>query len=494
MNRSGSTSIITTTFVILCLMMSAISFANTTVNGDVNNSYAYYVDNNEERIKRGIEETVSVVAPNYDSKVRSYLVTYLERNREHSERILGKAELYFPMFEQYLEAYGLPTDLKYMAIIESALEPLATSSVGAAGMWQFMRGTGIWMGLRITKYVDERRDPEKSTEAAVRYLKKLYEEFGSWELAMCAYNAGPGRVRYAIRRSGSRDFWKLRRYLPRETRSYVPGFIAANYLFANPDDHGLSVEQLDDEMLVTTNVQLFDGMSFYDVNSVTGVSVNTLRRLNPMFSRRYVPKSSHGYTVKVPAHAAPTLLVHLGVPESQVDSITSLVNGPNYQTPIIVRFEEREVTDVYRVVKGDNLYRIAQSHGCTVNQLVKWNNLATTNLSINQRLRIKSTERVAVYADVEVKENNRLIPGVDMLPSSGALRNAYFTQARPDIVHLFQGDDDSAQYGKAIVLKRRMSLADALIINGIGQPSEESSTIDSEDTLLTPGAVVRLRK
>ena len=386
----------------LCAVLFMAGLARADERSNANAEYAFYVDRMEDEIKQGIESTVKIVQPVYNPKVRSYLVTYLERGRDHSERILGKAELYFPIIEKYLEAYDMPTDLKYLAIIESALEPAATSGVGAAGIWQFMRGTGIYMGLRINKYVDERRDPEKSTEAAVRYLRELYDEFGSWELAMSAYNAGPGRVRYAMRRSGSRDYWKLSRYLPRETRAYVPGFIAANYLFSNAGAHGLTPSKLPDEMLYTTNVHVFDGMSFYDVNDVTGVSVSILSKLNPMYSRRYVPRSSNGYSFKVPVHAAPVLLRHLGVEDAAVDSILAMSHAIAH-APIIVRFEEREVTETYRVIKGDNLYKIAGAYGCTVNELMRWNNLSSSNLSIGQRLKVKHSERVAVYADLEVE-------------------------------------------------------------------------------------------
>ena len=150
----------------------------------------------EESIKQGIRESVTIVEPVYDAKVKSYLRTYLEKYPVYTEELLARAEFYFPLFEKYLEAYGLPTDLKYLAIVESGLRADATSSVGAAGLWQFMRGTGRMFNLRITKYVDERRDPEKSTEAAVRYLKQLYEMLGSWELGhgRIQCRTGPGSV------------------------------------------------------------------------------------------------------------------------------------------------------------------------------------------------------------------------------------------------------------------------------------------------------------
>ena len=335
------------------------------------------IDNMKEVITKGIEESVMIVKPVYDSRVKSYLKTYIERYPRYTERIIALSEIYFPLFEKYLAAYGLPTDLKFMAIVESGLQPSATSSVGAAGMWQFMPGTGRMMGLRINKYLDERRDPEKSTEAAVKYLKQLYEQFGSWELAMAGYNAGPGRVRYAIRKSGSQDYWTLQRYLPRETRSYVPGFIAANYVLNHYSAHGLKAAELPVEYTHTVEVTLFDGMSFSDINQVTGVSTTMLTELNPEYSRRYVPASVAGYKVVIPEYGVAALFEHLEIPDSEVSKYTSAKIADMKVRP--VTFERQTVTHTYRVRSGDNLYRIAQNNGCSINDLIRWNNLMKTN-------------------------------------------------------------------------------------------------------------------
>lgn len=477
-------------FLIAQAFTPSTTSASAKITGSSSMASDVYVDLMENEIRKGIESTVSVVKPVYDSRVRSYLITYLERSRGHSEAILGKAELYFPIIEKYLEAYGLPTDLKFLAIIESALEPGATSRVGAAGIWQFMRGTGIYMGLRITKYVDERRDPERSTEAAVRYLKELYDEFGSWELAMSAYNAGPGRVRYAIRRAGTDDYWQLNRYLPRETRSYVPGFIAANYLFSNYSIHGLTPDKLPDELLHTTDVHLFDGMSFSDVNKVTGVSMNTISRLNPMYSRRYVPKSSNGYTFRLPAHAAPVLLEHLGVTPGVVDSIVAMSNYGE-KAPIIVKYEMREVTETYRVVKGDNLYRISQLYGCSVDDIMTWNNLQSTSLAINQRLKIKTRERVAVYADVPQPTPSRntfsIVP-LNSLYNWKKFNTGVSLKAVP--VPTLPVEEEVVSPENAVVLKRRMSLNDALIIAG----KQSNIATDASTPTLVPGSVIKLQE
>lgn len=414
------------------------------------------IDNMEASIREGINKSVKIVKPVYDGRVQSYLRTYIEAQPKFTEEMMGRAEIYFPLFEKYLEAYDMPTDLKYLAIVESGLRPWATSPVGAAGMWQFMRPTGRQFGLRITQYVDERRDPEKSTEAAVKYLKQLYERFGSWELAMAGYNAGPGRVNSAIRRSGTNDYWKLQKYLPRETRSYVPGFIAANYIFTHYSNHNLVPRRPHSDLLNTSVVKIYEGMSFTDINSATGVTMNTLRMLNPMYSRRYIPQSVMGYQLQLPTMAAAILVAHLGIEDGDVSKYTEtflpLITGAD------LTFEEQTVMHDYRVKSGDNLYRIAQANACSVNDLMRWNHLNSSKLRISQRLKIQVTERVAVYPDVSARKMEPLAPIPSLLQSGFAfsgLEVIYPAITRADNHHLELPENP-------IVLKRRMSVTDAI--------------------------------
>ena len=465
--------------VMLTLVTSS---ATCTYSSCVFNNNAASIESMKESITKGIEESVAIVKPVYDSRVKSYLKTYFERYPEYTERIIALSEIYFPLFEKYLEAYGLPTDLKYMAIVESGLQPSATSSVGAAGLWQFMPGTGQMFGLRKTKYLDERRDPEKSTEAAVKYLKQLYEKFGTWELAMAGYNAGPGRVNYAIRRSGSKDYWKLQRYLPRETRSYVPGFIAANYMMTHYEEHGLKPAELPRNFTNTAVVTLYEGMSFQDINHVTGVSSTMLAELNPKFSRRYVPSSVIGYDLVIPANGVAALMAHLEVPEDQIEKYTS---SPFAKMAIVpIAFETQTVTHTYRVRSGDNLYRIAQNNGCSVKDLMRWNKLSGSTIKPNQRLMIKVTENVAVYPE----QIEREIEPVAMLSSSATydvsafqLRSIPVADFLPKTVCRPDFPDD------AMILKRRMSIKDLMTVNDI------PLTILPKYSAVTPGAVVTLQ-
>jgi membrane-bound lytic murein transglycosylase D len=426
------------------------------------------IDHMEESIRDGINKSVKIVNPVYDSRVKSYLRRYIEVYPKFTEEMLGRAEIYFPLFEKYLKAYGMPTDLKYLAIVESGLRPLATSPVGAAGMWQFMRGTGKDYGLRITQYVDERRDPEKSTEAAVKYLKKLYERFGSWELAMAGYNAGPGRVNSAIRRSGTNDYWKLQNYLQRETRSYIPGFIAANYLFNHYSDHNLVPKRPHSDFLNTSMIKIYEGMSFADINTTTGVKMSTLRTLNPMYSRKYIPQSVIGYPLQLPTMAAAILVAHLGMNEEDVRKYTEATLP--FVTSADITFKKRTVSETYRVRSGDNLYRIAQANACSVNDLMRWNHLSSSNLRINQRLKINVTERVAIYPDVNKRALLEVAEIRSILYSDSSPIKKFSAITVSHNVHVVKNHGNAVERGfqiptNSVVIKRRMSVADALRLN-----------------------------
>jgi membrane-bound lytic murein transglycosylase D len=306
--------------------------------------------------------------------------------------MLGRASLYFPMFEEELAAGGLPTDLKYLAVVESALSCQAISPVGAAGLWQFMRPTARECGLTVTKYVDERCDPLKATRAAIKYLTFLHDQFESWELAMAAYNSGPGRVRYAIRKSGSKDYWKLQRYLPRETRAYVPGFIAASYILNYYQDHGLAPEYPSSDFTHTETVEVFKSLSFSEISSVTGVPMEVIQELNPVFIRKYIPQSNSGYPLKLPVFAATAMRIYLTEDAAPIE----LVNFEGIETGVDVEYVDRLVEETYIIRSGDNLYNIARVNGCSVDDLKAWNRLSSNTIHIGQRLKVKKMSKVLI--------------------------------------------------------------------------------------------------
>jgi membrane-bound lytic murein transglycosylase D len=248
-----------------------------------------------------------IVEHRYAPEVRSIIRRYVERWRNSSGQIIGRTTIYFPLIEAKLREYGLPDALKYLTITESALRVTAESRVGAVGLWQLMPGTAREIGLRINDEVDERMEPIRATEAGLEYLVRQYEYFGDWALALAAYNSGPGNVRRARRRSRSTDYWRLRRYLPRETRLYVPGFIAATYLAEFYARHDIEVEMPELDLQLTEVVHVPHELSFYRIMQVTGLPLATIRRLNPAYLRGYLPASPRGNYVIVPARVATAL-------------------------------------------------------------------------------------------------------------------------------------------------------------------------------------------
>lgn len=253
-----------------------------------------------------------LVSPQYNSVVGSYIKTYTVKNRERTQRMLGRMELYFPLFEKCLREAGLPSALKYVAVLESALDPMATSRSGAAGLWQIMPITAKDLKLGISRYVDDRRDPERSTQAAVAYLKKLYQRFGSWELTLAAYNGGPGRISRVIKKTGIYDFWELQKHLPRETRNYVSAFIGANYISNYYYQYDLNPEPLNEKLRNTKTIEVNKLVNFQDIANISGIDKALIQELNPRYARGYIPEKSSGYPIRLPMVEAAILMNRMG--------------------------------------------------------------------------------------------------------------------------------------------------------------------------------------
>lgn len=243
--------------------------------------------------------------------VKSYINGYTKVRSEKASTMLGRRLTYFPLFEEKLRAHQLPVDLKYLAVVESALNPKAVSRVGATGLWQFMPATGSEYGLRTNAAVEDRSNPVKSTEAAVRYLKDLYRQFNDWALALAAYNSGPGRVNSAIRKAGSRNFWSVMRFLPQETRNYVPAFIAATYICNFYQTHGLQAILPDMDEQLTGHLVVYEGLSFQAIADATGANYQVIKNLNPGFKRDYIPPSTEGHFVVMPQRLMPVFVRYL---------------------------------------------------------------------------------------------------------------------------------------------------------------------------------------
>jgi len=343
----------------------------------------------DENIMKRLSELPTVIPMPFNKSIRQCIDMYNGRKRKQVAIMLGVSNYYFPLFEQTLEKYGMPNELKYLAVIESALNPNACSWAGATGLWQFMFGTGKMYGLEINSLVDERRDPIKATDAAVRYLKDLYGIFGDWHLAIAAYNCGPGNVNKAIRRSGGkRDYWDIYYYLPRETRGYVPLFIAANYVMSYNKEHLICPVQTEYPMHTDT-VLLSNKMHFDQIAAVIGVSKENLQKLNPQYRKNIIP----GTPEKPMALCMPANYT-LAFIDNQ-DSISrymadSLIYSPMTiePSPIAKVVSSPSKYHIYKVRSGDTLSEIAKRQHVNITQLKHWNGIRSSRLQPGQRLKI----------------------------------------------------------------------------------------------------------
>ena len=333
-----------------------------------------------------LQDLVSPVHLPYNYIVRDYINYYLTNRWSPLSRVLALSKFYFPIFEQELIAANMPVELKILAVIESNLSPLAASRVGAVGLWQFMPATGKNLGLEINSLVDERSDIILSTRAACRFLKDLYNMFGDWTLALAAYNCGPGNVNRAIARAGvdAKSFWDIYDYLPRETRGYVPKFIAATYVYNYHNLHnveaGVTPEYISTDTLIINRT-----MHLGQVASTLNIPLESLRILNPQYKIDIIPAARKPYALRLPTRYTTEFI-------ALQDSIYSKDSAylKEYINPANLEKKRAEgVGYTYTVRKGDNLGLIAKRNRCTVKDIMRWNKLKSTVIRPGQKLRIE---------------------------------------------------------------------------------------------------------
>ena len=331
----------------------------------------------------------------YNQVVRSYIDMYANRKRDMVSYMLALGDYYFPMFEEALDRYGLPLELKYLPVIESALNPVAVSRMGATGLWQFMLKTGKGYGLEVNSLIDERRDPYKATDAAVRYLRDLYAIYNDWNLVIAAYNCGPGNVNKAIARNdGKTDYWQIYYSLPRETRGYVPAFIAANYIMNYYAKHNICPAEADNYKSLTAldTIHVAKEMHFAQISGILDIPIDDIRRLNPQFKKDVIPANDQeSYALVLPTNKA---LAFIDKKEEILEYRKSDLLARRANTDSFLRSNEvvkggNTANVYYRVRKGDNLSAIANRNGVSVAQLKSWNGLRSTKLSIGKRLVVK---------------------------------------------------------------------------------------------------------
>lgn len=334
---------------------------------------------------RRLKNLVSTIPLAYNHIVRGHINRYVDTAPGTMSRILGLSQVYFPLIENELMAADMPIELRALPIIESALQVNAVSRAGAVGLWQFMPSTGKSYGLEVNTLVDERRDPIRSTKAAIRFMKDLYRIFGDWTLAIAAYNCGPGNVNKAIARSGGKSFWQIYDYLPSETRGYVPAFIAATYAYNYHREHNIEMTRTPIPLALDT-IHVNRVMHLEQIASTIDVDMETLRLLNPQYRMDIIPASTKPYTLILPQRHINQYIEH----EAEIMAKDSTYLK-EYLNPVNLdkkRLEKR--TTYHRIKRGETLGGIARRYGVTVNQLMRWNGIKNAGrISEGQRLRIE---------------------------------------------------------------------------------------------------------
>ena len=325
----------------------------------------------------------------YNPIVRSYIELYTVRIKDKMQVIMGLSDFYFPIIDTVFNAYNIPNELKYVSIIESALNPIAVSPARATGLWQFMKGTGKENGLVINNYVDQRRGVLESSQAAAKYLRSLYNMYNDWQLVIAAYNCGQGRVNRAIRRAkGKTDYWEIYRYLPKETRGYVPAFIGAAYAFNYYKEHNIcpasTILPLQTDT-VTVNKQLHFGQ----VADVLGVSIDLLRQINPQYIKDVVPANDKSqYSLRVPlSHKAKFTELKDSIFAWRTDFYEKEINKKlKYIQPQSITMVGGRKRITHSVESGESLWLIAGQYNVSINNIREWNKISGNKLKLGQRL------------------------------------------------------------------------------------------------------------
>lgn len=320
----------------------------------------------------------------YNPSLENVIKTYLKNRHQSMERLMSLSDYYFPLFEEVLDRHNLPLEIKYLAIIESALKPRAKSRVGATGLWQFMFSTGKLYGLDVSSYVDERMDPIKATEASAKYLAKLYDIFNDWDLALASYNSGPGNVSKAIRRSGGyKNYWNIRPFLPRETAGYLPAFLATLYIFEYADAHNFKPQRPKYTYFETDTVQVKQMITLDQVSKTMDIELDALQFLNPSYKLDVIPFiENENYSLRLPAEKIGPFVTH------EKSIYTKAKEELDKREKPLPKLFEVNSKIRYRIRNGDYLGKIAEKFGVGVSQIRRWNGMRNNNIRVGKYLTI----------------------------------------------------------------------------------------------------------
>lgn len=364
----------------------------------------------------------------YNQGLENIIKSFLKNRKKSYERLMAISEYYFPMFEAALAKYDVPLEIKYLAVVESALNPHARSRVGATGLWQFMFATGKQYNLDVSSYIDERSDPLKATEAACQYLSNMFKIFGDWDLVLASYNAGPGNVSKAIRRSGGQqNYWNIRKNLPKETQGYVPAFLATMYIYEYHKEHGIEPKRAAISYFATDTVMVKREMTFKQISDLLDIPESQIKLLNPGYKLDVIPfvkGKNHYLRLPLPKIAVFTsnedkIYAYAQIEEDKREkpyfsrkstlpaggnTTETAIASTDSKSPYIDYSEEPEIvkgskivtkTKYHTVKKGDNIGEISQKYGVSIAEIKKWNRLKNNNVMLGAKLKIQTSERVA---------------------------------------------------------------------------------------------------
>jgi len=401
----------------------------------------------------------------FNATVKPYIEMYIKR-RVLMSRILGLSQLYYPMFEEIFDKYNIPLELKNLAVIESALNPVARSRAGAAGLWQFMYPTGKLYGLNVTSYIDDRADPYKATIAAAEYLQFLYKMFNDWQMVLAAYNAGPGTINRAIRRSGGKKtYWEIRPYLPIETQAYVPAFIAANYVMNYYPEHNIYPDVPRKTYFELDTVIIKEPLSFQQLAGVLDVATEEIQYFNPIYKKQIIPAGGNVLTM-------PKSIIGKFV--TNEEEIYAMLRKQSEEQKMLVQTQVKEIQISHTVKAGERLSTIARKYGVSVSDITTWNLVGKKGLRPGRRLVIYKAEKPIAPKDTTKKAEpnlvDRNVQGDKKLVAETTATNTGTTAVKEDIYTVKQGD-----YFYKIAREHNISVDELLQINGLTRNSTLSA-------------------